>query len=103
LGTCVGNGIVRVRWPLPTVQAIAAWVEHDPAQHRVTVDLEHSVVRAGDGAYGFELDPESRDMLLEGLDAIALTLKQRAVIEEFWQRDRRARPWIYEIEEGASR
>jgi 3-isopropylmalate/(R)-2-methylmalate dehydratase small subunit len=102
-GNCVRNGIVPVRLPLPTVQAIAAWVEHDPAQHRVTVDLEHSVVRAGDGAYGFELDPESRDMLLEGLDAIALTLKQRAAIDDFWRRDRLARPWIYLTEEGARR
>ena len=92
-----------VRLPLATVQALAAWVERDPAQHRITVDLENAVVRADDCDHAFELDPESRDMLLEGLDAIALTLKQRAAIEDFWQRDRHARPWIYAIEEGANR
>ena len=102
-GNCVRNGIVPVRLPLATVQALAAWVERDPAQHRITVDLENAVVRADDCDHAFELDPESRDMLLEGLDAIALTLKQRAAIEDFWQRDRHARPWIYAIEEGASR
>ena len=102
-GNCVRNGIVPVRLPLPIVQSIATWVERDPAVNLVTVDLECSVVRAADQSHAFELDPESRDMLLEGLDAIALTLKQRAAIEEFWRRDRLARPWIYLTEEGASR
>lgn len=102
-GNCVRNGIVPVRLPLPIVQSIATWVERDPAVNLVTVDLESSVVRAADQSHAFELDPESRDMLLEGLDAIALTLKQRAAIEEFWRRDRLARPWIYLTEEGASR
>lgn len=102
-GNCVRNGIVPVRLPLPIVQSIATWVERDPAVNLVTVDLECSVVRAAGQSHAFELDPESRDMLLEGLDAIALTLKQRAAIEEFWRRDRLARPWIYPTEEGASR
>lgn len=102
-GNCVRNGIVPVRLPLPIVQSIATWVERDPAVNLVTVDLECSLVRAADQSHAFELDPESRDMLLEGLDAIALTLKQRAAIEEFWRRDRLARPWIYLTEEGASR
>jgi len=34
-------------------------------------------------------------MLLHGLDAIDLTLKQREAIEDFWRVDRAARPWIY--------
>jgi 3-isopropylmalate/(R)-2-methylmalate dehydratase small subunit len=43
----------------------------------------------------FTLDAESRDMLLEGLDAIDLTLKHRADIDAFLAADRAARPWIY--------
>jgi 3-isopropylmalate/(R)-2-methylmalate dehydratase small subunit len=34
-------------------------------------------------------------MLLEGLDAIDLTLKHLADIEAFFAADRAARPWIY--------
>jgi 3-isopropylmalate/(R)-2-methylmalate dehydratase small subunit len=34
-------------------------------------------------------------MLLEGLDAIDLTMKRRGEIEAFWRADRAARPWIY--------
>jgi 3-isopropylmalate/(R)-2-methylmalate dehydratase small subunit len=41
------------------------------------------------------MEPESREMLLEGLDAIDLTLKQRTAIDAFTKSDRAARPWIY--------
>ena len=34
-------------------------------------------------------------MLLEGLDAIDLTLKNRAEIEAFLAHDQHLRPWIY--------
>jgi 3-isopropylmalate/(R)-2-methylmalate dehydratase small subunit len=34
-------------------------------------------------------------MLLEGLDAIALTWRERPAIEAFLARDRQERPWIY--------
>ena len=94
-GNCIRNGIVPVRLPAETVASIAAWVEQDPAKHRVTVDLEAQTVTAGGARHRFELDDEPRAMLLEGLDAIDLTLKQRPAIEAFRERDRAARPWIY--------
>ena len=85
-----------MRLPAATVGALAAWVEQDPAAHRVTVDLEAQVVVAPAGEpHRFELDDEPRAMLLEGLDAIDLTLKQRPAIAAFRERDRRERPWIY--------
>ena len=43
----------------------------------------------------FELEGESRAMLLEGLDAIDLTRKHLADIDIFFAADRAARPWIY--------
>ncbi|NBW89244.1 MAG: 3-isopropylmalate dehydratase small subunit [Gammaproteobacteria bacterium] len=94
-GNCVRNGLAPVRLSLDAVQAIAAWVAVDPAGRPVTIDLPAQRVRAGGSEYAFDIDPESRDMLIEGLDAIDLTLKQRAAISAFHERDRHARPWIY--------
>ncbi|MCU0759104.1 MAG: 3-isopropylmalate dehydratase small subunit [Steroidobacteraceae bacterium] len=95
-GNCIRNGIVPARLPSDAVAALAAWVEQDPAVHRITVDLEAQRVTTAAGAsHRFELDEEPKAMLLEGLDAIDLTLKQRAAIEAFRARDRAARPWIY--------
>jgi 3-isopropylmalate/(R)-2-methylmalate dehydratase small subunit len=43
----------------------------------------------------FEIEVQSREMLLQGLDAIGLTLGKRVLIDLFVDRDRIARPWIY--------
>lgn len=94
-GNCIRNGIVPVRLPAEAVAALAAWVEQDPASHQVTVDLEAQTVTGAGTTHRFELDDEPKAMLLEGLDAIDLTLKQRPAIEAFRARDRAARPWIY--------
>jgi 3-isopropylmalate/(R)-2-methylmalate dehydratase small subunit len=94
-GNCIRNGVVPVRLAAEQVAALAQLVERDPAGNRITVDLAAQEVRAGGQAYRFEIEPEAKEMLLEGLDAIDLTLKQRAAIESFQRRDREERPWIY--------
>jgi hypothetical protein len=38
-------------------------------------------------------------MLLEGLDAIDLTLKNKSEIDTFLARDAVSRPWIYQLPE----
>ena len=97
-GNCVRNGIVPVKLSADVIAQITAQVERDPARAQVTVDLEAMVVVAPDGSrFPFELDGEAREMLLEGLDAIDLTLKQRTAIDNFATRDRARRPWIYSI------
>jgi len=47
------------------------------------VDLEALEVRSGGQTYRFELDPETRHRLLEGLDDIALTLRDEESIAAF--------------------
>ena len=98
---CIRNGIAPVRLSTDAVADLAAYVAVDPQSLLITVDVAGGEVRAAEGAagerlcYPFTLDAESRDMLLEGLDAIDLTLKHRADIDAFLVRDRTARPWIY--------
>jgi 3-isopropylmalate/(R)-2-methylmalate dehydratase small subunit len=71
-------------------------VTEAPQAHRVTVDLVRCEVTAGaDRNYAFTLEGEAREMLLEGLDAIDLTLKHRERINQFIEQDRQRRPWIY--------
>lgn len=101
-GNCIRNGIVPVRLAAEAIQRIASWVVIDPQAHRVKVDVDALSVEGGDGQrWAFDLDEESRDMLLEGLDAIDLTLKSRGDIDAFLERDRVERPWIYRLPERA--
>jgi 3-isopropylmalate/(R)-2-methylmalate dehydratase small subunit len=96
LANCVRNGILPVRLPAPVIAAVAADVSVNPAARRLTVDLATQRVVSPDGSiYEFKIEPEAREMLLEGLDAIDLTLQSRDDIAAFESRDRTLRPWIY--------
>lgn len=102
-GNCIRNGIVPVRLAATDIAAIASQVERDPAQQQVTIDLQQCRVVTADGArYPFEIESEAREMLLEGLDAIDLTLKSRGAIDAYLAQDRARRPWIYSVP-GAKR
>ena len=47
------------------------------------------------GEHHFDIGTEEKAMLLEGLDAIDLTLKHRDAIAAWQARDKAKRPWIY--------
>jgi 3-isopropylmalate/(R)-2-methylmalate dehydratase small subunit len=95
-GNCVGNGIVPARLAEAAIARLAAAVAQDPSSNRLTVDLHaRTVSLPGLGSFAFEIDAQSRQLLLQGLDPIDLTLSKRTLIEAFVSRDRIARPWIY--------
>ncbi len=82
-GNCIRNGILPVLQPRAVLKELAG--------RRITVDLEACEV----GGHRFAIDSEARQMLLEGLDAIDLTLTQREDIAAWTAADRSARPWVY--------
>jgi 3-isopropylmalate/(R)-2-methylmalate dehydratase small subunit len=95
-GNCVRNGILPLVLDDDTVRRLAAAVEADPARHLLTISLVDCHVAGPDGRrHPFAIGAGDREMLLEGLDGIALTLKRDAEIRAFQQRDRATRPWIY--------
>ena len=67
------------------VRAVAAAGEAE-------VDLEAQEVRAGGAAYRFEIDPEIRHRLLNGLDDIALTLQKASDIAAYERERERPGP-----------
>lgn len=89
-GNCTRNGIVTVALDARIIAEIAA--DGRP----VTIDLPQQRVALGDERnWPFEIGAEAKSMLLEGLDAIELTLKHQVQIAAFQAADRQARPWIY--------
>ncbi|MEO8444270.1 MAG: 3-isopropylmalate dehydratase small subunit [Gammaproteobacteria bacterium] len=101
-GNCVRNGIVPVALANELVESLARQVTADPAKNLLTVDLAACTVVAPDGQrHPFTLPDADREMLLEGLDSIAVTLKRDAEILAFRERDRGRRPWIYLEAKGA--
>ena len=93
---CVRNGILPIVLPDDRVQALAALVEEDPQANRIRVDLGDCVITGPDRLSDkFDINPSDREMLMEGLDAIAVTMKRDDEILAFQARDRLKRPWIY--------
>jgi 3-isopropylmalate/(R)-2-methylmalate dehydratase small subunit len=94
---CFQNGLLPVRLPIAAIRRIAEETEAAPGNARTTVDLERQVVVTPRGEeIPFAVDARKRQALLEGLDDIALTLRQREAIEAWRARDSAARPWAWE-------
>lgn len=93
---CFRNGIVPVELPAEAVAEIAAAAAADGGAAPVTVDLEAQQVTSPDGrSYAFRSPPLLREMLLNGLDEVALTLAKGEAIAAFRAADRARRPWAY--------
>jgi len=93
---CYRNGIVPVELPVEVVREIVDEVEASRGAGQVTVDLESQTVVSPSGKrYTFSAPETLRQMLLQGVDEIQLTLGRRAEIQRFRSKDRVRRPWAY--------
>lgn len=91
-GNCVRNGILPLVLPEPSVAALA---RVDRPQ-TLTIDLAAQSVRVPDGTeLPFTIAPADKEMLLEGLDAIGVTLKRLPVIQDFECGYRARNPWLF--------
>lgn len=89
-GNAVRNGVLPLALDCTAINEIAT------ANAPVTIDLPAQTVMLGDNrSWKFTIAEEAKAMLLEGLDAIDLTLKNTDSIAAWQQADRQARPWIY--------
>ncbi|HST47922.1 3-isopropylmalate dehydratase small subunit [Jatrophihabitans sp.] len=89
-GNSLKAGLLTVVLPEPVVQRLLDDVDDDPGVE-VTVDLRQRQVRWLAEVHGFELDDYTRWRLLEGLDDIALTLRDTAAIDRYEQG---RQPWL---------
>ncbi|MEP2101407.1 MAG: 3-isopropylmalate dehydratase small subunit [Parasphingorhabdus sp.] len=89
-GNCVRNGILPAVIDADAIAIIAK------ADGPVTIDLGAQKISIDDNqSWSFAIDEEAKSMLLEGLDAIDLSLKMAEDIATWQEADRAQRPWIY--------
>lgn len=81
-GNAINNGMVPVRLKEEEVDALFQLVAAQPGIE-IEVDLEANQVRAGSLTFSFKIDEFRRYCLLNGLDAIGLTLQHEAAISAF--------------------
>ena len=79
---CYKTGLLAVTLPDSQVRHLIDLVNEDPMAE-VTVDLERQVVRGEGFEYPFVIDLFAREMLLQGLDEIALVERHGSDIDAY--------------------
>jgi len=93
---CINNGVLALCLPRATVAALAATLLEVPGEPTLTIDLERQELAApATSLITFSMDVDARLRLLEGLDAIDLSLRKLTDLDAFYRRDRQDRPWVY--------
>jgi 3-isopropylmalate/(R)-2-methylmalate dehydratase small subunit len=90
------NGLLPIVLPEAQVARIAAVLDtaNDPS---LRVDLEHCrITLPGGEAFAFDVAPDRRAALLEGLDETSLILRHADEIDGFRARAASERPWLYD-------
>ena len=92
---CARNGVAAITLAADEVGRLMA-LAADPSRCGITVDLGAQVITTpADGVeLRFDFDPLGRHMLLEGLDAVGLTLQHAADIRLFEQQYFQRQPWL---------
>jgi 3-isopropylmalate/(R)-2-methylmalate dehydratase small subunit len=93
---CFKNGVLPVQLDPDTLEALSREVEALSPRSTMTVDLlQCSITSPGGRTVGFQVEPERRDALLRGLDAVGSTLMEVSAIDDFQKADAQRRPWVY--------
>jgi len=94
-GNCFKNGILPIILPKDETDAIKKHISKNP--NSFTVDLTSQTIQSSDGSLfvKFEIPSQKKEILLQGLDDITETLQNLNLINEFEERDKNIRPWIY--------
>jgi 3-isopropylmalate/(R)-2-methylmalate dehydratase small subunit len=91
---CLQNGALPIRLPGERVTQLRALLHHSPGAE-LSIDLPAQTVRGPDGRTDtFEIDPFRKECLVQGLDAINLTLGLEPEIRQFEERQRQEMPWL---------
>ncbi|MEU3566940.1 3-isopropylmalate dehydratase small subunit [Kitasatospora sp. NPDC036755] len=93
----MNNGLIPVDQPVEVVEELMAEAERDPA-FAVTVDLRELKLRAGDRSWDFEAEQRARELLLQGLDTIELTVRRGELIEAY---ERNRPSWLPTVPRGS--
>ncbi|OWQ93831.1 3-isopropylmalate dehydratase small subunit [Roseateles aquatilis] len=98
----MGNGLLLVTLPEADVRRLMAEADAVPG-NAVSIDVQTQTLRSGSGSVQarFDLLARHRRMLLDGLDAIGLSLTYRDRIDAFARAHWAAQPWLKNVAANA--
>src|SRR3954453_8595059 len=92
---CFKNGILPIVLPQEQVDLLVKEAENAP-NPTFTIDLQAQEIRrpTGNEPIPFNVDPASRDKLLQGLDEVGETLRKAETIDGYEAKTRQQFPWL---------
>ena len=93
----IGNGLLLVALPEADVRRLMDEADAAP-DNVVSIDVATLTLRSAGGVHArFEMLPRHQRMLLDGLDAIGLSMTYRDRIESFARAHWAAQPWLKDV------
>jgi len=90
---CFQNGLLPVVLKAEQVQQLMD--EARGGNHVTSIDLEAQTVTSPSGqVFAFEIDPQRKQKMLQGLDAIGETLQAAAAIDTYEMKRALSQPWL---------
>lgn len=93
----MGNGLLLITLPEDQVQALMQEVDDLGAPVAIEINIEQGFVKSPQHQFTFALSPRHRQMFLEGLDVIGLSLTFKAKIDDFAQKHWSEQPWLKDV------
>lgn len=91
---CFENGMLPIKLPMDIIDSLAQQCANGDF---LTIDLDHClIISPAREQIEFAVDTMRRDMLLQGLDNIALSLKYTQQIRAWQERDQQQRSWAWQ-------
>lgn len=88
---CARNGLLAIEVGDSQVQQL---IEYAQTGERLTIDLETQMIKSSHFDIGFEINERRKNMLLNGLDTIGMTLEWRDEIQAFQTQYLADRSWL---------
>ncbi len=93
---CFQNGILPVTLMSQEIQTIFEAMNVKEG-YQLTIDIQNQTVLTPDGqSLTFDIDPFQKNCMLQGLDAIGLTLQHEQDITAYEQRRKTDSPWLFQ-------
>jgi 3-isopropylmalate/(R)-2-methylmalate dehydratase small subunit len=91
---CAHNGLPVISLDEGSVKTLTE-LATDPKTNELTIDLPRQTITTTDGQiFSFDIEPERKEALLLGLDAIGTTLQRRDAIVSFENSYLTQNPWL---------
>ena len=91
---CFNNGILPIKLEEKFINEL---VSYSKRKEVIDIDLSKQQIFYGNKKIEFDIEPDKKKRLLEGLDQIGMSLEKVSKISSFEEKVKKTKPWLYNI------